>query len=281
MSGFARYNFAGSAPGFGTYLLGAAIETLGDVQIPARVSRCLVRAPRVSGFLSELPPRLHHAPVQIELDDPVVPDVDRPDKLLVGRHRKVVPPDARPRVEVFAIFVEHLYARVPAIGDVDAARLTRHGDSMRPVELARARTAGPPFHQRLACLVELDDARVLIAIAHVKGAIGAKIDRRRPAEVGEVVVVGEFAGHAKRLHELLPVVRELEDGVAEVVDDPDVSLGVVRAYVDRVWSPPELEEVVPLVPRFDQLPVQISTTTMILRMLAIGSLAAWNPKAPQ
>ena len=64
------------------------------------------------------------------------------------------------------------------------------------------------------------------------------------------VASAPFALGADRLHELLAVVRELEERVVVVVDDPDVLLGVVGIDVDGVRPPQHL---VPLRPLLDDV----------------------------
>ena len=70
-----------------------------------------------------------------------------------------------------------------------------------------------------------------------------------------------LADGADRLHEPLAVVRELEDRVAEVVDDPDVLVGIVRAHVNGVRP---REHRVPLRPVLDDVAVAVEDEDAVL-----------------
>src|SRR5678816_3723194 len=102
---------------------------------------------------------------------------------------------------------------------------------MRRIELAIARAANAPRHQELAVLVELHDAAVPIAVADEERAVGKPRDVGRPLEMRGVVA--RFITLTERHQQLLPVVGELEDLMVDVVHNPDVVFGIVRADENR------------------------------------------------
>ena len=84
----------------------------------------------------------------------------------------------------------------------------------------------PHAFDELPVLVELHHARVHVAVGHEERAVRQPGDVGRPPEVR--LVVPGYASFAERANELLAVVRELEDLLPEVVDDPDVLLRIVQ-----------------------------------------------------
>src|SRR5262245_1900990 len=59
------------------------------------------------------------------------------------------------------------------------------------------------------------------------------------------------SGFSEGHHELLSVVRELENLLPHVVDDPDVPFRIVWADLDLVRTAATLEQAIPLCPRLD------------------------------
>src|SRR5207253_1376300 len=89
---------------------------------------------------------------------------------LVFGERKIVRVDGHDLAEVLAIQIEDLDSLVAAVPYEDAAVAGDLG-GMRRVELTRAAALLPPFHEVLAILRELDDARVLVAVGYEEVAV--------------------------------------------------------------------------------------------------------------
>src|SRR5207247_8514914 len=101
-----------------------------------------------------------------------------------------------------------------------------------------------PRQEELSIPVELDDARVRVAVGDEEGAVGKPGDVRGPAEM--FVIIAGNARHAQGHQKLLSVVAELEDLLPHVVDDPHGSLGIVRAALDRVRTAATSKKLAPL-----------------------------------
>src|SRR6185503_19899298 len=65
---------------------------------------------------------------------------------------------------VLPVAVEHLYALVRPVGDVEHPPAVRH-DGMRHVELSRTLAFAAPRAEDIAVRVELDDARLALAVS--------------------------------------------------------------------------------------------------------------------
>src|SRR5262249_11116751 len=146
------------------------------------------------------------------------------------------------------IFIEHLNTAVPSVGDIEAA-IPVDRDRVYRVELAGPGARRSPGHEKLPVSVELDDARVRVAVGDVEGAIGKPGDIRRPAEM--LIVVAGDARFAQSHQELLPVIAEFEDLLPHIVDHPDAPFGIVWTDLDRVRPASAFKELVPLRPGFD------------------------------
>ncbi len=123
--------------------------------------------------------------------------------------------------------------RVAAIGDVDHA-LGVDRDRVRRAELQRAVAARADRLDEAAVLVELDDARVAVAVGHedvalrIEADIGLPMKGVRPVGAGVLAAarrqrqlierIGTLAEH----HQQLSVGTELLDDVGALVDGPDV-----------------------------------------------------------
>src|SRR5258708_12357832 len=89
-----------------------------------------------------------------------------------------------------------------------------------------------------------------------------------------LIVVSGFVPFAQRHQQLLPVVREFENLVMDVVGNPDVVLGIVRTDRDRVRPAAILEELVPLCPRLSHLTGGIDDDD------AVPKLGRWRGRLP-
>ena len=94
-----------------------------------------------------------------------------------------------------------------------------------------------------------------VAVADEERAVGQPRDVGRPLEVR--AVVPGFVAFAERQQQLLAVVAELPDLVMDVVHHPDAVLRIVGVDQDRVRAAAVGEQVIPLRPRLDRLPVRI------------------------
>src|SRR5262249_32481655 len=111
---------------------------------------------------------------------------------------------------------------------------------MRPVELSRRFSLRAPLHQEFSVFVELHDTgfgdllRGFIALRNEKRAVRQPRHVSRPVHM--ILVVGRNAGFTECHNELLTIVCELEHPMAGVIDDPDVTLGIVRTDLYFVWT---------------------------------------------
>jgi hypothetical protein len=160
-------------------------------------------------------------------------------QVLIAAHGQRVAVAARPLVEEHAVLVEHLDAAVETVRHIHVA-VVAYGDPVRYGELAVgfAWLHRTPPQQRLSLFAELHHAAVGVAVAHEERPVRQPIDHRRPVEVLEVVVGTEDAHLSEREHLRLAVVGELVNHMIHVVDDPDVTLRVVRLDVNLVRSAP-------------------------------------------
>src|SRR5207247_8423408 len=99
--------------------------------------------------------------------------------------------------------VEYLNAAVPTVANVHMAVLV-DGDRVHRVELTGPGAGCSPRHEEFSVLVELDAARVRVAVADKEGAVGKPVDVGRPAKM--LVVVACHAGLAERHDQLLAVI---------------------------------------------------------------------------
>ena len=215
-----------------------------------------MNTPEAAGDVAERPPRGQQQARQVEFQHLLRRSVRHPEVLVVGHQKGVRTTDVRPRVQELPVLVEDLDPRVRAVADVDTT-FAVDGDRVNGVHVAGPRLVGrrallAPGHQELAVLVELDDPRVDVAVAHEERTVRQPRDVRRPVEVR--LVVARHPELAERLHQLLAVVRELVDHVRAIVHEPHVALGVVR--VDQHAVRPDEARVV-LFPRVDDLAVAV------------------------
>lgn len=191
----------------------------------------------VSAERLALPRALHHADDvarEIELHDLAAVAVREPD-VAVSAHAQAA---RRAGVAAFAngiaVGVEHLDARVVAVGDVKQPLRVEH-QRMRQVELARSFAGATPGGDEIAVAVELVHAGLGLAVAlqHVDVARGA--DHRlvrlvEGAQVAEGMPAAAEALHAE--HHLDAAGRiELVDEVRRDIGRPDV---VVRVDAQAV-----------------------------------------------
>ena len=260
-------------PGLRTELLRPPDVDVGRVQVVLAVHVELVHAPEPAGDRAERSPRgvLLQAAVQVVLRELLRLARRGPQELVVGHQQRVRQRRVRPRVEELAVLVEHLDAVVRAIADVDAALLVGH-DGVHRVHVVRARLVGrraahAPRRDVLAVPIELDDARVRVAVADEEGAVGQPRDVGRPREVR--LVVAGHAARADRLHQRLAVARELEERVRAVIDEPDVAIRVVRVHQHAVRTD---EQLVVLLPRLDQPAVAVDDVDDVIPARMAGGI---------
>src|SRR6266566_2382559 len=96
----------------------------------------------------------------------------------------------------------------------------------------------------------------------------------------QIVVGTEDTHFAEREDLCLAVVGELVNHMIHVIDDPDVPLRVVRLDVDLVRSTTSLEEVIPLLPRFDQVSLSIDDEDRVAEHGDFARGAATIERAP-
>src|SRR5262245_44071463 len=154
-------------------------------------------------------------------------------------------PNVGPLIEVFAVLVEDLDPAVGPIRHVDASPIV-NGNGVNEVKLARSRARFSPRHKILPILVELYDSRVDVAIGDENPSIRKPRDIRESTEVLVVLALHETL--AERHDEFLPIMRELEDLMQIVVNNPNVLFGIVRTDLDLVWPASAFPHLVPLSP---------------------------------
>src|SRR5580700_9315277 len=134
-------------------------------------------------------PGIQQMSLQIVFQELVQRAGECPEVTIVADANMVGLRDIWKLVEVFAVLIEHLNAVVRPIRDVDAA-VPIDGNRVWRVELAIPRAGSSPGQQKFAVLIELNDARIAIAIADKEGAI------RQPGDVGGalemLIVVARF-----------------------------------------------------------------------------------------
>src|SRR5436190_22965993 len=81
-----------------------------------------------------------------------------------------------------------------------------------------------------------------------------------------LIVVSWFVPFAERHQQLFPIVRELEHLMMDIVDHPDVVLGIVRTDGDRVRAATIFEKLVPLCPRLDDLAACVNDNDAIAKL---------------
>ena len=133
---------------------------------------------------------------------------------------------------------------------------------MRRIELAISSAGCSPGREKFSIFVKLHDARIAITVADEECAIGQPGDVGGPLEM--LVVIAGLVPHAQRHQKLFAVIGKLEDLMVNVVNHPDVVLGIIRTDQHRMRAAPILEEMVPLRPRFDELALGIDDGDAIL-----------------
>src|SRR5580765_7248415 len=109
----------------------------------------------------------------------------------------------------------------------------------RAAELARPFALAAPRRYVVPVLVELHDAAVLIAVRDEEGAVRQRCDISRPPEVLRV-----GSGHALLAQgpdEFLSIACELENLLRLPIEEPDVTIAVVRIDPGGVRIAPEGE----------------------------------------
>src|SRR5258706_8747329 len=128
---------------------------LRDVDVALGVTRDVMAAIEEPGLAAERPPVRLQNPLLVELQHPRRVAVEHPDHAGLVHANVIGIPDVRPQIEELAVEVEHLNARVLAIGHVDPLRI--NSEAVRVVELTGSLASRPPLHQVLPILRELDD----------------------------------------------------------------------------------------------------------------------------
>src|SRR5881296_1994550 len=153
-------------------------------------------------------------------------------------------------LEILAVLIENLDTAIPPIRNVNPA-VPIDVNRVYRIELAITFTRCSPLHEELPILVELHHPGVRVAIADKECSVGQPRNVGRPAKV--FFVSARHSCFSKRHNEPLAVVRELEDLLPHVVDDPDVPFRIVWADFYFVRTAPALEQMIPLRPGLDHL----------------------------
>ena len=146
-----------------------------------------------------------------------------------------------PLIDKLAVLVEYLHPAVPTIADVDTPCNRIGRNAVDDIEVVRTRLPAASFASlaprgnEFPVLVELHDAVAIVPVGDEHRAIRQERQESRPVEVRRVGALP--ADGTDRLDELFAVVRELEQRLIVVIDDPDVLLAVPRVDVDRVRAP--------------------------------------------
>src|SRR4051812_5471747 len=194
--------------------------------------------------------RCDGSPVAIELQHavgrrvvvgPANPDVDRSAVVHGDREDAAGCLGAEPLPLERTLRVEHLDARILAVGDEDIAAGTE-GEAVRVAELSVAISLRAPLPGQLPTRIEQRDAAVHVAIGHVQGSILANGDICRLVEMRRVPAAD--ARLSERQQEL-SVMGELEHLLQADVGEPQVVVGVDRD--------PVRDEKHPGAPRREQL----------------------------
>ena len=178
--------------------------------------------------------------------------------MLIGRDIDVVGiGNVVPLVQVVAVLVEDLDARVGTVGDIDAI-LAINRNPVDRIELARSRARLAPLEQVFAILVKFHHTRIAVAVADEKIAVRQKRDIGRSTEVTLVA-----RGHAKfaERHQEFAVIRELVNHVRTVIDEPDMAFGIMRVHHHPMGS---YKQVVMLFPGIDELSIAIENHEVVL-----------------
>ncbi|MEO8484368.1 MAG: hypothetical protein ABI634_19330 [Acidobacteriota bacterium] len=158
----------------------------------------------------------------IELDDPVVAAVCHPDVLIRRDEQAVWLPDTLPLVQELAVGIEYLNPLVFAIADENATLIV-HDNTVRQVELTRLTTEASPCLDEVPVSIELDDARVAVAVCDIDFAGPAERDVRwlvqEPICLGAPILAPENKENATRW-------TQLKDDMIAIVSRPDVVFGV-------------------------------------------------------
>src|SRR5581483_10317398 len=146
---------------------------------------------------------------------------------------------------------------ITAVVNKNTPGLRINSDAVHVVEVARPLVVRrvallAPIHYEFAVLVELCDARAVVAVRHEHGAVRQPRQERGPVEVRAVRPLHGW--RAYRLHELLSVVRELVDRVHVIVNQPYVLLRIIR--INRNIVRP-LHDLVPLRPLLGDVAIAV------------------------
>ena len=230
---------------------------IGDEEVVLVVNAELVRTPHAARHRSERTPVGLQLAIQIVFQDLVRPAVGNPE-MLIGRDMDVVGiGNIVPLVQVVAVLVENLDARVGTVGDIDAI-LGINRNTMDRIELARSRARFAPLEQVFAVLVELHHPRIAVAVADEKITVRQKRDVGGSTEVTLVA-----CGHAKfsERHQQLAVIRELVNHVRAVIDEPDMTVGIIRVHHHAMGS---YKQIVVLFPGIDEFAIAIENHEVVL-----------------
>ena len=181
-----------------------------------------------------------HIAVEIERHDLPGVAVRQPDGL-IGRHEQ---PAGRAGVlrlaDVVAVGVEHLDARVVAVGDVEQALGVEH-QRVRQIEFARALALLAPGLDEIAVPIEFQNERLALAVALQHEKIAGRSDHRlvRLVEQPQVAELMPLAGAVLAAqHHLEPPRRvELVDQMRGDIGRPDIVVASIRSPCGRSNRP--------------------------------------------
>src|SRR2546425_5187877 len=251
----------------GPELLNASVAHFSGVQVAIGIDRRAVHVQEAAGVIAQRAPGIEQAPLAIVLHHFRGWIVEGPHRAIAVRIHEVNRGGIveGPLIDELAILVEYLHPAVSTIADVDTPRNWIGGDAVDDVEVVRTRlpTAGfaslTPCGDEFSALVELHDPIAIVAVSHEHRAIRQECHESRPVEVRRVGALP--ADGTDRLDELFAVVRELEQRLIVVVDDPDVLLGIIRVDVDRVRAS---QHFVPLSPLLDDVALGVEDEDEVL-----------------
>ena len=231
--------------------LRAAVIDFGEIEIALRIHAHSVHVPQRARPIALTAPGIKIVPVEIEFDDLGRSAVGNPHAAVGGHVEKLRRRglSRAPLIEELAVFIKDLDAMIRAIGYENAVRWRIEDDSVHIFKHARSHIVRrirrlAKGHHKFAVFIEFHDARIAIAVCDEHLAVGKPIDEGRPVKV--LLVAARLIGRAKRLHQLLAIVREFVNRMALIVNYPNVFVRIVRVNGDVVWA---LEQGIPFRPR--------------------------------